>query len=99
MKLWSGRFEKATDQMMDDFHSSISFDKRLYAQDIQGSMAHARMLCKQGIISKEDEAAIQEGLKGILADMNEGKIDFPADSEDIHMLVEAILTQRIGEAG
>ena len=99
MKLWSGRFEKATDQMMDDFHSSISFDKRLYAQDITGSMAHAKMLCKQGIISPADEAAIQEGLKGILADMNAGKIDFPADSEDIHMLVEAILTERIGEAG
>ena len=99
MKLWGGRFQKETNHMVDDFHSSISFDKRLYAQDIQGSMAHAKMLCKQGIISAEDEAAIQEGLKGILADMQAGKIDFPPESEDIHMLVEQILTERIGEAG
>ncbi|MBE5783072.1 MAG: argininosuccinate lyase [Clostridiales bacterium] len=99
MKLWSGRFQKATDQMMDDFHSSISFDKRLFAQDIKGSQAHAKMLFRQGIITKADEAAIQEGLKEILCDMEAGKIDFPADSEDIHMLVESILTERIGEAG
>ena len=99
MKLWGGRFQKETNHMVDDFHSSISFDKRLFAQDIQGSMAHAKMLCKQGIISGLDEAAIQEGLKGILEDMKAGKIDFPAESEDIHMLVEQILTERIGEAG
>ena len=99
MKLWGGRFQKETNHMVDDFHSSISFDKRLFAQDIQGSMAHAKMLCKQGIISVEDEAAIQEGLKGILQDMREGKIEFPPESEDIHMLVEQILTERIGEAG
>ena len=99
MKLWGGRFEKETNQMVDDFHSSISFDKRLYPQDIRGSMAHAKMLCKQGIISPEDEAAIQQGLAGILADMQAGKVDFPAESEDIHMLVEQILTARIGDAG
>ena len=75
MKLWGGRFEKETNQMVDDFHSSISFDKRLYPQDIRGSMAHAKMLCKQGIISQEDEAAIQQGLAGILADMQAGKVD------------------------
>ena len=92
MKLWSGRFQKETNQIVDDFHSSISFDRRLYAQDIRGSMAHAKMLCRQGIISPADEAAIQEGLKGILADMQEGKITFPPESEDIHMLVESILT-------
>ena len=99
MKLWGGRFQKETNQIVDDFHSSISFDRRLYAQDIRGSMAHAKMLCRQGIISPADEAAIQVGLKGILADMREGKIAFPPESEDIHMLVESILTQRIGEAG
>ena len=99
MKLWGGRFQKETNQMVDDFHSSISFDKRLYAQDIRGSMAHAKMLRKQGILSAEDESAIQAGLQGILQDMKDGKIEFPPESEDIHMLVEQILTQRIGDAG
>ena len=99
MKLWSGRFNKNTSRMMDDFHSSISFDQRLYREDITGSMAHAAMLKKQGIISPEDEAAIQQGLRSILADMDAGRVDFPAESEDIHMLVEQILTARIGDAG
>ncbi len=99
MKLWGGRFQKETSQLVDDFHSSISFDKRLYAQDIRGSMAHAKMLRRQGILSPEDEEAIQTGLRGILADMREGKIAFPPESEDIHMLVEALLTERIGDAG
>ena len=99
MKLWGGRFQKETNHLVDDFHSSISFDKRLYAQDIRGSMAHAKMLCRQGILSPEDEKAIREGLQGILADMQAGKIEFPPESEDIHMLVESILTERIGEAG
>ena len=99
MKLWGGRFQKETNHMVDDFHSSISFDRRLFAQDIRGSMAHARMLCRQGIISREDESAIQEGLAGILKDMQSGVLAFPPESEDIHMLVEQILTQRIGEAG
>lgn len=99
MKLWGGRFEKETSRMMDDFHSSISFDKRLFAQDIRGSMAHAKMLRRQGIISAQDEQAIQQGLAGILKDMQEGKISFPPESEDIHMLVESILTERIGDAG
>ena len=61
MKLWGGRFQKETNQMVDDFHSSISFDRRLFPQDIRGSMAHARMLCRQGIISPEDESAIRAG--------------------------------------
>ena len=99
MKLWGGRFQKETSQMMDDFHSSISFDQRLFAQDIRGSMAHARMLCRQGILSAADEQASQAGLQGILQDMQDGKIDFPPESEDIHMLVESILTERIGDAG
>ena len=99
MKLWSGRFNKNTSRMMDDFHSSIGFDQRLYREDITGSMAHAAMLKKQGIISPEDEAAIQEGLRSILADMDAGRVDFPAESEDIHMRVEELLTERIGEPG
>ena len=99
MKLWSGRFSKNTSHMMDDFHSSIGFDQRLYHEDIEGSLAHAAMLKKQGIISAEDEAAIHEGLLSILHDMDEGKIDFPPESEDIHMRVEELLTERIGEPG
>lgn len=98
-KLWAGRFQKQTDRLMDDFHSSISFDQRLFSQDIQGSMAHARMLKKQGILTDEEEADIQEGLKGILSDLAAGKIAMTSDSEDIHMLVEQILTERIGQAG
>ena len=99
MKLWSGRFSKNTSHMMDDFNSSIGFDHRLYREDIEGSLAHAAMLKKQGIISAEDEAAIHSGLLGILHDMEEGKIDFPPESEDIHMRVEELLTERIGEPG
>lgn len=98
-KLWAGRFQKQTNELVDDFHSSISFDQRLYAQDIRGSMAHARMLKKQGILTEAEEADIQKGLRGILQDMADGKIEFKADSEDIHMLVEEILTARIGQAG
>ena len=99
MKLWSGRFQKETNHMVDDFHSSISFDRRLFEKDIQGSMAHAKMLARQGILSAADEEKIQSGLSSILQDMRDGKIDFPAESEDIHMLVEEILTERIGDAG
>ncbi len=98
-KLWGGRFEKATSGLMDDFHSSISFDKRLYMEDITGSIAHARMLGKQGIIPKEDSEKIIEGLNGILADARDGKIEWQKDAEDIHMNVEKILIERIGDAG
>ena len=99
MKLWGGRFSKSTDNLVDDFHSSISFDQRLAEQDITGSIAHATMLGEQGIIPKEDADKIVEGLKGILADVKAGKIEWMVDAEDIHMNVETILTQRIGEAG
>ena len=99
MKLWGGRFSKATDGLVDDFHSSISFDQRLYEQDITGSIAHATMLGEQGIIPKEDADAIVEGLRGILADAKAGKIQWMVDAEDIHMNVETILIQRIGDAG
>ncbi|MBR6027481.1 MAG: argininosuccinate lyase [Clostridia bacterium] len=99
MKLWGGRFSKATDGLVDDFNSSISFDKRLYRQDIRGSIAHATMLGEQGIIPQADADAIVEGLKGILSDAEAGKIEWMVDAEDIHMNVETILTERIGEAG
>jgi argininosuccinate lyase len=99
MKLWSGRFRKETNALVNDFNSSISFDSRMYREDVEGSIAHARMLGKQGIISGEDADKIVEGLRGILADIEAGKIEFSADNEDIHMNIEAILTQRIGDAG
>ena len=99
MKLWGGRFSKATDGLVDDFNSSISFDKRLYEQDILGSIAHAKMLGEQGIIPEADARAIVEGLKDILEDARAGKIEWMTDAEDIHMNVETILTERIGEAG
>ncbi len=99
MKLWGGRFSKATSGLVDDFHSSISFDQRLYEQDIQGSIAHAVMLGEQGIIPEEDARAIVQGLKEILEDARAGKIEWHVDAEDIHMNVETLLTQRIGEAG
>ncbi|MDL2206333.1 argininosuccinate lyase [Eubacteriales bacterium OttesenSCG-928-N13] len=98
-KLWGGRFEKATDHMVDDFHSSISFDQRLYEADISGSIAHATMLGECKIIDRADADRIVEGLKGILQDAREGKLQFSIDAEDIHMNVEQILTERIGEAG
>ena len=99
MKLWSGRFRKETDALVNDFNSSIHFDARLYREDIEGSMAHAAMLGEQGIISKEDAEQIIAGLREILADIEQGKIEFSADNEDIHMNIETILTQRIGAAG
>ncbi len=99
MKLWGGRFAKSTDHLVDDFHSSISFDQRMAVQDITGSIAHATMLGEQKIIPQEDADKIVEGLHGILADVEAGKIEWMIDAEDIHMNVETILTQRIGEAG
>lgn len=98
-KLWGGRFQKNTDKKVDDFNSSIRFDSRMYKQDIEGSIAHAKMLGKQGIIFAGDSEKIVEGLKGILSDIENGKIEFEIDAEDIHMNVEKILTERIGEAG
>ncbi len=99
MKMWEGRFAKAAAQSATEFNASIEFDKRLYKQDIKGSIAHSAMLAKQGILSQEDADAIKEGLLGILADVEAGKIEFTIDQEDIHMNIESILTQRIGEAG
>ena len=99
MKLWSGRFAKDTDVLVNELNASISFDQRLYREDIQGSLAHAKMLGDCGIISGEDAATIAEGLHGLLRDIEAGKAAFTADNEDIHMNVEALLTARIGDAG
>ena len=99
MKLWGGRFSKATDAKVDDFNSSIRFDMRLYRQDIRGSMAHAAMLGKQGIIPQEDADLIVKTLGEILTDIEAGKVEFSVDAEDIHMNIETILTERIGAAG
>ncbi len=99
MKLWSGRFAKDTDVLVNELNESISFDQRLYREDIQGSLAHAKMLGDCGIISPEDAAAIAGGLNGILRDIEAGKVEFTADHEDIHMNIEALLTARVGDAG
>ncbi|MDK2962564.1 MAG: argininosuccinate lyase [Eubacteriaceae bacterium] len=98
-KMWGGRFAKSTDLLTDDFNSSISFDQRLYKQDIQGSIAHAQMLGHQDIIPLNEAEIIVNTLKEILTDIEEGKIAFSVAMEDIHMNIEAILTDRIGEIG
>lgn len=98
-KLWGGRFRKSTDKKVDDFNSSIRFDKRMYKQDIKGSIAHATMLGKQGIIPQEDAEKITAELVNILADIENGDVEFLIDAEDIHMNIEKILTDRIGDAG
>ena len=97
--LWGGRFTKDTDQMVYDFNASISFDKKLYKQDIQGSMAHVTMLEKQGILTAEDKDAIMKGLQSILEDVESGKLIIDSKYEDIHSFVEANLIDRIGDAG
>lgn len=99
MKLWGGRFSKSTDKSVDDFNSSIRFDSRMYAQDIRGSQAHAKMLGKQGIIPQEDADLIVKTLGEILADIESGKVEFTIDAEDIHMNIETILISRIGDVG
>ncbi len=97
--MWAGRFQKNLDAGVNDFNSSISFDARMFAQDIKGSLAHAAMLCAQGIISKAECDSITNGLCGILDDLSSGKLQFDPQAEDIHMFVEAELTKRIGDAG
>lgn len=98
-KMWAGRFKKQLDNDVNDFNSSIRVDCRMYKSDIGGSIAHATMLAKQGIISKPDAEAIINGLEQILADINSGKLEFDMTAEDIHMFVEAELTKRIGDTG
>ena len=98
-KLWAGRFLTALDKTADDFNSSISFDSKMYKQDIRGSVAHATMLASKGIISKDDAETIIEGLGSILADIESGSLQFDMNAEDIHMFIEAELTKRIGDCG
>lgn len=98
-KLWGGRFSKNTNELVDAFNASIEFDKRLYHEDIRGSIAHATMLAKCGIIPEEDAEKIVAGLKDILKDIEAGNFEFDIALEDIHMNIEARLTERIGAAG
>lgn len=98
-KMWAGRFTKPSDQLADDFNSSLPFDCRMFRQDIKGSMAHAAMLGAQGIITKQDADSIINGLDGILKDLECGALEFDPSCEDIHMFVEQVLTQRIGDTG
>ena len=99
MKLWAGRFQKETDTLVNDFNSSITFDARLYQEDIEGSMAHAAMLGKQGIIEEHEAEKIIDGLKAILEDIRAERVELTTDNEDIHMNVESLLTGRLGETG
>jgi argininosuccinate lyase len=99
MKLWGGRFQKDTAQLMDDFHSSISFDQRLYRYDILGSIAHARMLGKTGIIKQEEAEQIIKGLQELLDEIEAGQVQFSVEAEDIHMNMETLLIEKIGPVG
>ena len=98
-KMWAGRTDGATEKLADDFNSSIHFDSRMYKQDITGSMAHAQMLSHKGIISGEEAQQLVEGLAGILEDLESGKLVIDMECEDIHMFVEQVLTQRLGDVG
>ena len=99
MKLWGGRFTKQTDQLVFDFNASITFDKRLFYEDVTGSIVHATMLAKQGILTEEERKSIVEGLTGILEDVDDGTLAIDESQEDIHSFVEATLIDRIGDAG
>ena len=98
-QLWGGRFTKETNQLVYNFNASISFDQKFYVQDITGSMAHVKMLAKQGILTEEEKEQILDGLEGILTDVQFGKLQITSEYEDIHSFVEATLIERIGEAG
>ncbi|MDE6666517.1 MAG: argininosuccinate lyase [Ruminococcus sp.] len=97
--MWAGRFSKKIDDTVNAFNSSIAFDGRMYRHDIQGSIAHATMLGDCGIITKEDSLQIIDGLKGILSDIDSGKLELDPNAEDIHMFIEAELTKRLGDVG
>jgi len=98
-QLWGGRFTKETDQLVYNFNASISFDKRLYKQDIRGSIAHVTMLAKQGILTVKEKEQIIEGLEGILRDVENGFLEITEEYEDIHSFVESNLIERIGDPG
>ena len=99
MKLWGGRFTKETNELVNNFNASISFDQKFFKQDIQGSIAHAKMLGETGIISAKESSAIQEGLQGILDDILAERLEITDEYEDIHTFMEATLIERIGDAG
>ena len=99
MKLWAGRFHKDLDKTTDDFNSSISFDSRMVKEDLSGSIAHATMLGECGVLAPEESAKICEGLRGILADLESGKLEIDETAEDVHTFVEGELTARLGDAG
>ncbi len=99
MKLWGGRFTKEINEFVHNFNESISFDQKFYKQDIAGSIAHVTMLARQGILSAEDKEVIVKGLEGIREDLETGRLIITAGYEDIHSFVEAVLTERVGEAG
>ena len=99
MKLWGGRFKKSESKLMEDFNSSLRFDRRLYREDIEGSMAHVKMLSRCNILSREDGKKILEGLKSILGDIESGKLKVEGNYEDIHSFVEINLIKKIGQAG
>ena len=99
MKLWGGRFTKQTDALVHNFNASLSFDQKFYKEDITGSLAHVKMLAKQGIITEGERDTIIDGLNSILDDVNNGKLEFEEEYEDIHSFVEAHLIERIGDAG
>lgn len=98
-QLWGGRFKDKTDDLVYAFNASIDFDKRLYKQDIEGSKAHVKMLARQGVLTEEDRDSILEGLDSILTDIESGRLLITSEYEDIHSFVEAVLTDRIGDAG
>lgn len=98
-KAWSGRFKEATDKLVEELNASISFDKRLYKFDILGSIAHAMVLVRAGILTEKEGKKITNGLKAVEKEIAEGKIEFTAEMEDIHMAVEARLTEKIGPLG
>lgn len=98
-QLWGGRFTKETDQLVYDFNASITFDRRMYEEDIEGSLAHVKMLARQGILTEKEKEEIVAGLKGILEDVKAGRLEISEQYEDIHSFVEATLTDRIGEPG
>ena len=98
-KMWAGRTGGITEKLADDFNSSIRFDSKMYREDITGSIAHAKMLAKCGIIENTDAETLIAGLEGILSDIDNGALDFDPDCEDIHMFVEQVLTERVGDVG
>ena len=98
-KMWQGRFSKDLDEKVNDFNSSISFDSRMYKEDISGSIIHSVMLGKKGIISEEDSRLIGKELSAIYDEIESGKLAFDPTAEDIHMFIESVLTERLGEVG